>query len=98
MNATVVIPTYWAGDDACANAPGTYDHFADAALRYDHDAESVWHHRCRLYDLQHRIQRKRRKKNNFPKRLYHPLQQYAQLSRHFSNKTTAEMLYLRLNL
>ena len=26
MNATVVIPTYWAGDDACANAPGTYDH------------------------------------------------------------------------
>ena len=26
-------------------------------------AESVWHHRCRLYDLQHRIQRKRRKKN-----------------------------------
>ena len=43
--------------------PGTYDHFADATLRYDHDAESVWHHRCRLYDLQHRIQRKRRKKN-----------------------------------
>ena len=26
MNATVVIPTYWAGDDARANAPGTYDH------------------------------------------------------------------------
>ena len=45
------------------STPGTYDHFADAALRYDHDAESVWHHRCRLYDLQHRIQRKRRKKN-----------------------------------
>mgnify|MGYP000452987847 FL=1 len=26
MNATVVIPTYWAGDDARANAPGVYDH------------------------------------------------------------------------
>lgn len=26
MNATVVIPTYWAGDDTQANAPGTYDH------------------------------------------------------------------------
>lgn len=26
MNATVVIPTYWAGDDIQANAPGTYDH------------------------------------------------------------------------
>ena len=26
LNATVVIPTYWAGDDIQANAPGTYDH------------------------------------------------------------------------
>lgn len=26
MNATVVIPTYWRGDDTQANAPGTYDH------------------------------------------------------------------------
>ena len=26
MNATVVIPTYWADDEAHANAPGVYDH------------------------------------------------------------------------
>ena len=26
MNPTIVIPTYWADDEAHANAPGVYDH------------------------------------------------------------------------
>ncbi len=42
MNATVVIPTYWAGDDACANAPGIYDHSTTTQRRPIPNSTAAW--------------------------------------------------------